>query len=606
MRVRLIHTSTRPSGAVARREDQLNVEALFIGRGTDNDVSLPGLTISLHHATIHQRGAKLVIEAEEGRDVRVNGRTVASRKLGARDVIQIGRFELRMVPAQASEDLALEIVEAIQRGGELEELHKRTTRGIEQGWITRRKLSWAAVIAVLALCLAAPFGSSRLESIWLSGKISSKHAFFGQDCSACHDAFERVRDESCLECHSEISSHTLADFEIAELAGSRCASCHLEHAGGAGLAAIDQALCVGCHGNLDRQLASTTLPPASDFAEIHPEFRLFVVETPGAEHRGVLWSAMLRENSGLRFNHLRHVGKQVPQPTGDPQHLRCDACHGMDAAAKTMLPVSFEEHCSRCHELGFDERLPEALAPHGDPASMRQTIARMYSDAVLRGEVRDARAPRAVRLARPGRELTSDEARVVSEWVDQQVARADRWLMEQPGECARCHELADAPARDGGIDIGAVEVAAVWMPKSEFEHGTHSPFPCADCHPAAAVYSPDEDTRGERPAWSESGARPYGLLTPEELQSRHGVAPSEDAGDILIPGIDRCRSCHSGRAEQQYKVTSECVMCHSFHRDGTPRMRAAKKFAHLPNAGGYNSTPSGREELFEGTPAGGS
>jgi hypothetical protein len=595
MRVRLIHCTTRSSGTIARREEQVSVESLFIGRGTDNDITLRGLTISLHHATIHQRGGQFLIHSEEGRDIRVNGRRVTSRRLEAGSVVQIGRFELRLLPTQAGEDLALEVVEAIERGDELEELHKRTTRHIEGGWLTRRKLSWAAVTGVLSLCLAAPFASPRLESIWISGDVSSSHGFFAQDCKACHGAFERVRDESCLECHSDITSHTQADFEVARLAGSRCASCHLEHTESHGLADIDQALCIDCHAEIERQLPSTTLAPTADFVQLHPEFRLFVVETPGAEARAAVWSPELRENSGLRFNHLRHVGRQVPQPTGDPEHLRCDACHTLDAAGMYMLPVSFEDQCSRCHELGFDERLPDALAPHGDAAQMRTAIARVYSDAVLRGEIQDARAPRAVRLARPGRELTSNEARVVSEWVDQQVERADRWLMKQPGECARCHELADAPAPDGGLDIAPLEVAEVWMPRSEFQHGTHSSFSCAGCHAGAAVYEPDEDTRGERPAWSVAGARPYELLTREEAQRIHGVAPSEDASDILIPGIERCRSCHAGGAGQRYRVTSECAMCHAFHREGTPPMRGPKKVAHRGEPGAYNRISSGHQ-----------
>jgi hypothetical protein len=217
---------------------------------------------------------------------------------------------------------------------------------------------------------------------------------------------------------------------------------------------------------------------------------------------------------------------------------------------------------------------------------MRRAISQMFSDAVLRGEIQDERAPRAVRLARPGRELRSDEARVVSEWVDEQVERADRWLMRQPGECTRCHDLAEAAASDGGADIAPVEVAAVWMPRSQFQHGTHSPFPCADCHPAAAAYAPEDDSRGERPAWSLAGSRPYGLLSPERLRDLHDTAPSEESSDILIPGIRKCRSCHAGGEARRDKVTSQCDMCHSFHRKDTPPMRAPEKEPHSRMAAG--------------------
>jgi hypothetical protein len=135
-----------------------------------------------------------------------------------------------------------------------------------------------------------------------------------------------------------------------------------------------------------------------------------------------------------------------------------------------------------------------------------------------------------------------------------------------------------------------VEVAAVWMPKSEFRHVTHAPFACRDCHAAAAGYDPEDAQAGERPAWSLPGAGPYALFTPAELRER-ALQPSESAEDVLLPGIATCRSCHGGASAAPPLVASGCVLCHPFHRaeHGPLRERtAAARSAHfaLPSRGG--------------------
>jgi hypothetical protein len=52
MRVNLVEIKLRSGGNRVRLEHLFEVESLYIGRGPDNDLSLQGLTVSLHHATI--------------------------------------------------------------------------------------------------------------------------------------------------------------------------------------------------------------------------------------------------------------------------------------------------------------------------------------------------------------------------------------------------------------------------------------------------------------------------------------------------------------------------------------------------------------------------
>ena len=78
MRVRLIHLRQRRRGGHLRREELLDVEKLSIGRGTDNDLPLTGLSIPLHHSRLRKQDDGVEIKAAESAKIDVNGR--ASRR----------------------------------------------------------------------------------------------------------------------------------------------------------------------------------------------------------------------------------------------------------------------------------------------------------------------------------------------------------------------------------------------------------------------------------------------------------------------------------------------------------------------------------------------
>ncbi len=65
-----------------------------------------------------------------------------------------------------------------------------------------------------------------LDSIWNPGPLASAHANLEGDCQACHAGnFSRVKDESCLVCHSNMGLHvaeqTVPDTSFEE---GRCAA----------------------------------------------------------------------------------------------------------------------------------------------------------------------------------------------------------------------------------------------------------------------------------------------------------------------------------------------------------------------------------------------
>ena len=49
-----------------------------------------------------------------------------------------------------------------------------------------------------------------------------------------------------------------------------------------------------------------------------------------------------------------------------------------------------------------------------------------------------------------------------------------------------------------------------------------------------------------------------------ECADCHDAAQSKKAADVLMPGIDTCRQCHTGARGDQ-GLRSNCITCHRFH-----------------------------------------
>ena len=138
MRVRLFHVTLRRSGARARKEEVVEVERLTVGRGTDNALHIPGLTVALHHCVLVKRPDGIYVEPTDARDLRVNGRVTTGQRLGKGDVVRVGQRELRVLDTGGADDLTLEIEEVAP--SIIGSLRARTRIGIERGFLTRRTL----------------------------------------------------------------------------------------------------------------------------------------------------------------------------------------------------------------------------------------------------------------------------------------------------------------------------------------------------------------------------------------------------------------------------------------------------------------------------------
>lgn len=561
MRVRLTEIRLRPTGKKVRLDREVDVESLFVGRGPDNDLSLKGLTISLHHATIRKSDGRIYVEAAAGQEVNINGLVTSGERLGIGDRLRIGSWEVRILDPDTNFDLALEYEEIDRADSERSALDARTKLGLEVGIFARRPLSWLAIAFVFGAFLLVPLVFRPAQLHWTTGSVSSGHAYIESDCQECHSGlFRSVQNSECVTCHYDIGRHVAADLGVAELENASCASCHLEHRGrAASLADSGSNFCSDCHADVSRVFAETALRSVTDFGTDHPPFELAVVTDPLAAPVRTLMTPDLVENSGLDFDHFLHVGDTLTGLDDVERFLNCGDCHQPEAGGRSMMPVVFEEHCQDCHALKFDLELPAEFAPHVDSGEIRAYLREFYWNQSLRGAVEDESAPAALRQRRPGASRNSAESAMIRDWVETKLAQTESRFYGRSGTCRTCHIALPGLASDGGMGVQAVQIQTVWAPRIVFSHDSHVPFPCARCHPAAAVFEPDSEL--PRPEWSLAGSIPYGLLSSDETASI-----SESSGDILIPSIETCRECHAGaNAKGRGVVPSPCSMCHPFH-----------------------------------------
>ena len=156
MRLSLITVKRRPdSDDISRRETLLEGAELRVGRGSDVDVHLPDIDVAYHHATLAETSAGLQLSAVGGAIITVDGAPVESVILNPGVSCRIGDFEIagETAPDHADRAVTLQRMEAEQTGGP-----ERPQRVVDV-LPSRRRLSWALVIVVLAVFLAWPIAT---------------------------------------------------------------------------------------------------------------------------------------------------------------------------------------------------------------------------------------------------------------------------------------------------------------------------------------------------------------------------------------------------------------------------------------------------------------
>ncbi len=570
-------------GREIARATPLAQESILVGRDTACEVHLSDLAVNPQHARISTAdGRHLVVEAISGLGFDVDGRTVDRAEIDATDGAELRFGGHRITVSQDADSATARVVLTITRTDELshsaldvDEAKAFSLRGKLPG---RRMSAWVFSALVLGAFLIAPIfawmhfrgvehrpAGFHADQSWSSGPLSQAHASLSGDCQACHvDAFVAVTDNACKSCHTDAHDHAPRDRQIAargypgawratlqRISNSfgrpqgRCADCHTEHQGAGRMAATPQRFCTDCHNGMSKRLTDTRIGDAGDFGTSHPQFRPLVQVQPGATPvvERVNWSPTVQDNSGLRFPHALHLqadggvarmarslniggtrsgGGNDGSPTAG---LGCASCHRPTPDGVRFEPVDMVRDCQSCHSLAFESAggVTRTLR-HGQPA---QVVADLYA------YYRSTPPTRPINLGGMARRRPGNfaEGQVYNIYFNERAVRpsraddAVRAVFSPGGACADCHTIFAPAAGNSNWRVLPVHQTQRYYEHGWFDHNPHRNEPCSTCHAARQ---------------------------------------SNNASQLLVPGIATCRSCHGGEGSHA-KVETPCASCHEYH-----------------------------------------
>ncbi len=581
------YRSTTSGGREIVRPNEVDKTELSVGRAADCDVQLTDLSVVPHHATLTLASdTQLNVESEKHLPLLINDRSKNRGSINLRrgGSIRIGPHRLSISAGTGEEEGKVVI---LVDKDEVEEKADSAALFSLKGKVPGKRMSaWTFSILILVACLAWPIytfyqtrgqeersDSYYADTMWISGPLSEHHANLANDCQACHQqAFVSVRDSACLTCHQDIPDHADAE-DMASAEPERgawqgfllsvsdtfnrprnsCASCHLEHEGSGEMAAAPQQFCSDCHTDLDGRI-ETDLADAHDFGDGHPEFAPRLMTTPGdisgsiaLYRRTRLDSDNVTEDTGLKFPHELHLSQtngvarmaqRLSARYGFGEALDCADCHVETPDGVRFEPISMEANCQMCHSLAFD-RIGGTIRTlrHGEPEMVAADIRAFYRSTGPRRPIDLSGMER----RRPGED---SRARTVGRYqfaAGRRFARAEqaiRAAFTRGGACFDCHQTQSTASRQTPFDIVPVRQIGRYMHLGWFDHAAHETEDCSSCHAA--------DT-------------------------------SDSASDVLLPGIETCRECHTGASGGADLVASTCAMCHSYHQgDAAPYLVRAR------------------------------
>jgi hypothetical protein len=439
-------------------------------------------------------------------------------------------------------------------------------------------LALAGGLAVIIAYQSRIFRKQASEEFFSSGRISSHHAKYEQDCAQCHDknaamgnelTFAKFKsvlkdrfhhgidfksiDLRCEACHEKNPPFgTKKEYDLHEpnvVENRACSICHQEHLGPGPMKKVADAQCASCHNDRAIMEASakkgTTLPrEVFHLRPQQPQQIVFERPRPATGYTQVFSSftrehpefQLIREKAvdpdTLRFNHARHFASDIPPVKG--QKLDCNYCHKADPQGRFYERINFEAHCQSCHALQFDERNPRLHLPHGDVNLVRTFLRTLPAQYAEIARTQNEKAPGyndvktfiAQQMNGLRRQFGSDAA------VENAVfLETDPYKKEDAAPtkanfsgCAHCH----AVKMEGRIPVVTKPILVDrWMPQANFNHAKHASVSCDECH----------------------------------SQARQ----SKETSQVLMPDKAKCVACHSPETK---KVSSDCITCHTYHAPG--------------------------------------
>jgi hypothetical protein len=386
-----------------------------------------------------------------------------------------------------------------------------------------------------------------LDRMWSPGKsLQSAHQPWSKDCKACHtEAFAKVKNEDCKACHKNAGDHIdKHQFKSSELKEVSCTSCHKEHQGEDGLTKQNKHFigqsCADCHTNIKANFKEAKIENVDDFAKNHPDFKYQIAQSSkpkDLQEVRMSANAKLTEKTSLIFPHDVHLNaKGIKSPKGSVT-MKCADCHAPKSDGSGFEPTTMKDHCQSCHDLRFEPAVSNREVPHGSVDQVLSTLREFY------GYVQTARVPVdakptavGIDILKPGTTHPAPTSFVTTAGdARAKAARSATSLFEET-TCITCHVVtrsskagkAGTPGQDlPQWDIEKVTPQHAWLKGQTFNHNKHKTSSCKDCHQAEQ---------------------------------------SKKAEEVLMPSIKVCRDCHAGQKHESNKVTSDCGLCHGFHK----------------------------------------
>lgn len=534
------------------KENTVEALPVTVGRGSDQHVRLADLRVALKHAEIVQDGKSFVLKSLALAGFTVDGLETQSVTLSPGTRVEIGLCTLQVIKRDQF-DLALRIVDAADADAQSASAMQRGKYRIslEESAVSQRRWAIGLSVAVLALFLLWPLvggqfgGINQLarsagvspEGAWVPGGPSDAHAFFMDDCGACHTTpFVRTKDTTCGNCHGGIADHSDETWYAThpEVEALACNDCHREHNGADGLIAKHARDCVNCHNDMG-DFPESDIATVNSFRKHHPTFSPTVpARTDGQLVFTDVQLPFDNEQSGLHFNHASHTDADGIKGPDGTEVLACVDCHANDAGRVGHQPINQQEHCARCHVMTFDEGDPTAELPHAPAHIVQKTIDEHFVRRALEGafETPDRNAPRFNPLRRrPGAKLTGPQRAEALDWAAEKADQKAKEVFSK-NVCGVCHESTET---DGRWAVQPVALQSTFLTGHRFDHGGHASMDCVDCH---------------------------------------ATDSSDSARDLLLPGIDNCRDCH-GDWRDDNVAPSACIDCHGFHIADGPMLTPA-------------------------------
>ncbi len=556
--LRELDTSSGQTGDYVDRE--LSGEPITIGSRQDQTLQLLGAQVQGQHAELQVANGQISVKAVDARRVVVNGEEVKSARLAEGDTLHIGGHQLTCISSPAGFDggLQLERDTAVDSAS----FENAYQTSIKDTWLSKRTVAWTLSALVLVFGFAIPLflvvdgdestpdldAALLTDAIWTSGPLHAVHnQSIGDDCGACHtELFERVQDEACLACHTNVADHVVAGHVSLEVKPiERCATCHKEHNEPTLLVITADSLCSDCHaepellaGDNPHMLAATGFDQ-----QTHPSFEVALpigLAQPGPQGLDFEWQltevklAGATEASNLKFPHDLHLDPESVRVRGGGG-LGCGDCHTLALDQEHFVPISMEAHCQDCHELTFDAASPERQLPHGQPseavATMEAHFIRLYANP------QKVAPPTRERRRRPSRSssaaVTDSCSGSILQCAKQRTETEVASQFTRSG-CVTCHVVEDSGSRDIStrFQVYPVRLPADFMPTAKFDHKAH--------------------------------LTQKGVSGDEACLTCHEAEQSSVSTDVLVPDIDNCTSCHTDHRVAD-SVPLDCVDCHAFH-----------------------------------------